>query len=233
MTSREGIGDGLAGRLGGVRRRTAQKGGRDFLRALVEKKSCCLRKLGGSRAGEVRFGRFLRNPSVTKEEMLRATAAATGARVADRKVLVIQDTSELNFSAHAVSKQGFGTVGNGRDIGFFIHPQLVVDALTGGIIGLAGASVVNRLQGAATDRRKRGPDEKESRRWLAGAQTAGAVLGAAAEITVVADRESDIYDEFARRPANVHLLTRAAQDRALADGSRLFAFASALPEAMR
>lgn len=209
------------------------KRGRDFLSALVEKKSCCLRKLGGSRAGEVRFGRFLRNPGVTKEEMLRATAAATGAPVAARKVLVLQDTSELNFSTHALSKQGFGTVGNGKDIGFFIHPQLVVCALTGGIIGLAGASVINRTGGAATDRRKRAADDKESRRWLLGAQTAGDVLGAAEEITVVADRESDIYDEFARRPANVHLLTRLAQDRALVDGGRLFALAGALPEAMR
>jgi hypothetical protein len=67
---------------------------------------------------------------------------------------------------------------------------------------------------------------KESRRWLSGAQTAGEVLAQAAEITVVADRESDIYDEFARRPANVHLLTRLAQDRALVDGGGLIAFAA-------
>ena len=29
-------------------------------------------------------------------------------------------------------------------------------------------------------------------------------------ITMVGDRESDIYDLFARRPANVHLLCRSA-----------------------
>jgi hypothetical protein len=230
---REGAFNDLARGIGVVRRRTAQKGGRDFLGALVERKTCCLRKLGGSRAGEVRFGRFLRNPNVTKEEMLRATAGATGARVAGRQVLVIQDTSELNFSGHVLSKQGFGTVGNGVDIGFFIHPQLVVDALTGGIIGLAGASVINRLEGAKPNRHKRKADDKESRRWLQGARTAGEALAQAAEITVVADRESDIYDEFARRPANVHLLTRLAQDRALANGGRLFAFAAALPEKLR
>jgi len=175
----------------------------------------------------------LRNASVTKEEMLATSAAATGARAKGRKLLVIQDTSELNFSGHALSKRGFGSVGNGKDIGFFIHPQLVVDALTGGVLGLAGARMINRTGGAASDRRKRQADEKESHRWLLGAQSAGAVLSAAAEITVVADRESDIYDEFARRPANVHLLTRVAQDRALADGGRLFAFAAALPETMR
>ncbi len=165
--------------------------------------------------------------------MPRPVLASTGARVAGRSVLVILDTSELNFSSHALSKQGFGTAGNGADIGFFIHPQLVADALTGGIIGLAGASVINRLEGAATGRRKRKADDKESRRWLMGAQTAGEVLAQAAEITAAAGRESGIYNEFACRAANVHLLTRLAQARALAGGGRLFSFAAALPERMR
>jgi len=106
-----------AWRLGVVRRRTAQKGGRDFLAAIVERKTCCLRKLGGGRAEEVRFGRFLRNDAVTKEEMLRTAGAATGLKAGARHVLVIQDTSELNFSSHGLSKNGFGTVGNGVDTG--------------------------------------------------------------------------------------------------------------------
>jgi hypothetical protein len=43
-----------------------------------------------------------------------------------------------------------------------------------------------------------------------------------ASITVVADRESDIYEAYAYRPANVHVLTRAAQNRCLASGDYLF-----------
>lgn len=200
---------------------------------MVEKQTTCIRKLGGSRAGEMRFGRFLRNPAVTSHEMLTTAGQATGARVGGRRVLVIQDTTELNFSAHKESKRGFGTVGNGVDIGFFVHPQLVVDAATGGLIGLAGASILNRTQGVTTARRKRSLENKESRRWLAGAETASAVLANALEVTVVADRESDIYEEFARRPANVHLLTRAAQDRAIVEGGCLFAFAAGLAERTR
>lgn len=207
-----------------------RKGGAVFLAALAEKQTTCVRKLGGSRAGEVRFGRFLRNPAVTKEEMLAAAGLATGARVGGRRVLVLQDTTELNFAAHAASKRGFGTVGNGIDIGFFLHPQVVVDALTGGIVGLAGAGILNRTERPTRPRRARTLGEKESRRWLEGAETAGRVLAEALEITVVGDRESDIYEEFARRPANVHLLTRAAQDRVIAEGGRLFAFAAGLPD---
>lgn len=165
--------------------------------------------------------------------MLATTGLATGSRVGGRRVLVLQDTSELNFSGHAASKRGFGTVGNGIDIGFFLHPQVVVDAQTGGLIGLAGAGIHNRTERPSEDRRKRSLAQKESQRWLDGAETAGRVLAAALEITVVGDRESDIYEEFARRPANVHLLTRAAQDRALAEGGYLFAFAAGLPERTR
>jgi hypothetical protein len=200
---------------------------------MVEKQTSCLRKLGGTRAGEVRFHRFLHNPAVTVAEMLDRAGAATGERAGGRRVLVIQDTTELNFAGHQASKRGFGTVGNGVDIGLFLHPQLVLDARNGAIIGLAGAGLHNRNQRPEQPRRARALAEKESRRWLEGAETAGRVLAGALEITVVADRESDIYEEFARRPAHVHLLPRAAQDRAIEGGGRLFAFAAGLPERTR
>jgi hypothetical protein len=46
----------------------------------------------------------------------------------------------------------------------------------------------------------------------------------------VADRESDIYDMFARRPAGVHLLSRSAQDRMLASGMLLSKTIATWPE---
>ena len=76
-------------------------------------------------------------------------------------------------------------------------------------------------------------EDKESYRWLHAAEEASDVLAGAACITVVADRESDIYEQFARRPAGVQLLTRAAQDRSLADVGRLFATIDAWPEQHR
>jgi hypothetical protein len=50
---------------------------------------------------------------------------------------------------------------------------------------------------------------------------------------VVADREGDIYASFARRPAAVDLIVRAAQDRVLHDGTRLFAAPTSWPELAR
>src|SRR3546814_5428455 len=50
---------------------------------------------------------------------------------------------------------------------------------------------------------------------------------------MVADREGDVYEDFACKPGAVEVLCRAAHDRLLADGSHLFARAETLPEAGR
>jgi hypothetical protein len=175
----------------------------------------------------------LHNEDVTVAATLAHAADEVGRRAAGRDVLVIQDTTEINYSRHANSKRGFGTVGNGEDIGLFLHPLLVVDAQTGGVLGLAGCQIMNRRRRRTTAAAERPLAQKESRRWLEGARQAGRVLTAAASVTVVADRESDIYEEFAYRPDNVHLLTRAAQDRLLTDGRHLFEAASGFAEAAR
>ncbi|MGP9814673.1 transposase, partial [Rhodopseudomonas sp. NSM] len=60
-------------------------------------------------------------------------------------------------------------------------------------------------------------------RWLdATRAAAGLVAAGAACVTVIADREGDIYDEFACRPAETELLIRAHHDRALEGGGRLY-----------
>lgn len=199
-----------------------RKVGRDFMAAVAALRTVCLRKLGGNRRGEMRFGRFLHNDAVTVREMIETAACAAGLSAAGRHVLAIQDTSEINFEAHVRSKEGFGTVGNGTDIGLFLHPLIAVDAEHGGIIGLAGAEIMNRTGGKVTDRKARALEDKESQRWLNGLNTAANVLHGADMVTVIADRESDVYGLFAERGERTHLLVRAAQNRALDDGGKLF-----------
>jgi hypothetical protein len=66
-------------------------------------------------------------------------------------------------------------------------------------------------------------EQKESHRWLKGGARAKAVLAEASMVTVIDDREADIYEKWDRLPdARTQLLTRASRDRALADGGRLF-----------
>jgi len=203
-------------------RRLACVGGA-LLAAMQRKRTLCVHRLAKDRNQAIQFGRFLDNPAVTTQEMLASVGRLSGERAAGRHVLAIEDTTELHFPTHTASKRGFGKGGNGEDLGLFLHPVLAVDAATAGVIGLVDCMVLNRTAGKVSDRRGRSAEEKESRRWLAGAEIAGERLAEAAQITVVADRESDVYDLFARRPPQVHLLCRSAQDRCLVGGEPLSA----------
>lgn len=213
-------------------RRLACVGGA-LLAAMQRKRTFCLHRLAKDRNQTIQFGRFLANPAVTAREMLATTARLTNRRAAGRHVLAIMDTTELDFPNHAASKRGFGNCGNGEHPGLFLHPVLAVDADKAGVIGLLDCAVVNRTEGKVSDHKQRGADDKESRRWLHGAEMAADGLADAAMITVVGDRESDIYDLFARRPANVHLLCRSAQARAITSGGLLPAYCATLPEQAR
>src|SRR5208283_323393 len=181
--------------------------GDSLLAAMQKQRTMCLHALAENRSQARQFHRFLDNAAVSMREMLVHAGRQTAERAAGRHVLAITDTSELNYATHTGRKRGFGTVGNGQDLGVLVHPVIAVDAEQGGLIGLVGAEVINRPEGqgplAATAKaetlKRRPADEKESRRWLAGAETAGAVLADAAMITMVEDRDGDIYDQSAGR----------------------------------
>jgi Transposase DDE domain len=162
----------------------------------------------------------------------RAMLVAAAAK--GRHVLAIQDTSEINYQAQSGRKRDLGTVGNGTDVGLFVHPVLAVDAQTQECLGLVDAQVWRRTEGKAENYRCLPIEEKESYRWVKGGEEAKAVLAEAGMVTVIDDREGDIYEKWARLPdERTHLLTRACRDRSLADGGRLFAGLAQLPEAHR
>ena len=204
--------------------------------ALVARPGSCIRRLAGTRAREIQFTRFLRNGSVTATEMAAHAAERTANRAAGRDVVVIQDTSELALGGRRAKANGYGPVGKGGALrGLLLHAVLTVDAGTGGVLGLVDAKVWNRKGGKVTDRRSRKTSNKESQRWLDGTIRAGEVLAAAAQITGVSDRESDIYEHFARRPDNVHLIVRACQNRKIETDDTdqvdlLFSHVDGLPE---
>ena len=149
---------------------------------------------------------------------------------AGRHVLVIQDTSEINYESQRGRKRGLGTVGNGRDVGLFVHPMLAVDAERGHCLGLLDVQVWRRLKAKSKNYRSQPIEEKESYRWLKGPQRAKAALGQAEMVTVIDDREGDIYEKWDRLPdRRTHLLTRASRDRAVVGGGTLFAAMEQLP----
>jgi hypothetical protein len=199
----------------------------------VARPGSCIREIaGGQRRAEVGFARFLRNRAVTIAALSAAAASRTAARVAGRDILAIQDTSEIILGGAKVRGKGFGPVGKGGNLGgVLLHPVLAVDARSGELLGLVDVSVWNRDKGKVGGRADRSIGDKESQRWQNGARRAGEVLGQAARITNVSDRESDIYGDFAHKPDNVDLIVRAEHNRRIEGGKLLFDHADGLPEA--
>jgi hypothetical protein len=196
---------------------------------MVERGSVCLRRLaGGWRAAEVRFGRFLAHRKVTLERLIAGWSERTVVAAAGRRhVLAIQDTTELCFRTSEQRRRGLGEIGKGGGRGALLHAMLALDAESGSCLGLVGGTIWTRHGGRVTvPHEKRPLAARESHRWLTTAATARQVLAGAAMVTVVADRESDIYDEWGRLPApaaGFHLLTRVMHDHCLADGGSLSA----------
>ena len=207
----------LLGHFGDARRRRV---GIDLLARLmaVGPAGGSVRYLGGKRAGEIRFGRFLANPKVTAAEMLATAAASTRALTPGRHILAIQDTTGLRDDGERVSLN--------------LHPTIAMDATNGALLGLIAAVLLPRDgSAAAVHCNKRAFREKESYRWLASEEAAATLLAAgAASVTVVGDREGDIYEDFALRPPGVEVLFRAHHNRKLADGGSLFSRPAAWAE---
>ena len=178
-----------------------------------------VRALGQHRAGEMRLFRFLHNERVTPEEMVRTARARTLAGVKGRHILAIQDTTSLRDHS------------NTSRCSLHLHPTIAVDAVDGTLLGVLDAQFLSRSGGQRATTGKRAFEHKQSRRWLDATLASEAVAEAGAiSVTMVSDREGDIYEAFALRPAQVEQIVRVQQDRRLADGTLLSGCLDGVPE---
>ena len=199
---------------------------------MVSTGSVVLRTLGGTRGGEVAAQRWLSSSRVSMSSIVEAASVRTVEACAGRRVVVAQDTTEINFDRWA-RRQGLGPGGNGKTPGFFIHPLVAVDIEQEAVLGLVGAEIWTRGDERVASRRSRAIEDKESLRWIEGARMAAERLPLAAQLVVVSDQEADIWLHFTRCPEGADLLVRARHDRALADGGSLFCAPQAWPELAR
>lgn len=197
---------------------------------MVAGKDVCLRRLSkGDRALEVRFNRFLGHDKVTPERIIESWSESTVAAVEGRHVLAIQDTSEIHFNTTARRRRGLGEIGKGNHHGVLLHPMLAVDADTGACLGLLSGEVWTRQGRRTVSHDKRDLSDKESQRWIATALAAKPLLRTAAMVTVLGDRESDIFALYASGAEHqFHVIARSMHDRKLADQTGLYAACDAV-----
>jgi hypothetical protein len=174
---------------------------------------------------QMSFYRFFNNERVTEKALIGCMEDHCLKHCAGLKeAVLIEDTSEINLERHRnriTDREGLGPVGNGKDLGFFCHPTIVTDPKNRAVIGAIDLHIWVREEGkerkAEKEKRhsERKPlEEKESCRWAERAVVARERLSGVPVVTVVQDREGDIYESYAiLKEHDVNWVIRANHDR--------------------
>jgi len=165
--------------------------------------------------------RFFDHAGVTSRAILQPHQEQTRQRAAAQKtVLVVQDTTGLNFADHPATR-GLGLVGSGPHgaLGMWLHSSLAFTP-EGAALGLVAVQswVRDPKQfGKAAQRHRRPIEEKESYRWLQSFQATvqWADDNPGTQFINIADREGDLYELFAlaAQHPEVGVLVRARHKR--------------------
>jgi hypothetical protein len=207
--------------------------GADFARA----PAASLPEASGSWKATKAAYRFFDNERVSAQVLLEPHQFQTGRRMAAHStVLVVQDTTGLNFEDHPAT-EGLGLVGAGRQgaLGMWLHSSLAF-APAGAALGVVAVEWWVRDPkefGKAVRRHERPIEEKESFRWLKSYQATVrcARENPGTQFINIADREGDLYELFALagQHPGVGVLVRAHHERRGQCGSTLSEMLAAQP----
>ena len=198
---------------------------------MVKKKTVIINQLSEERRELVGYSRFLNNDVVNWKNIYKEKSKDINKLSDGKHVLVINDTTEFNYESHRnyinIKDRELGPVGNDKDIGFFCHPGLVIEASNGVSLGYSYLKIWNRSfdkkDKYTRDYKKQAIEEKESYRWIDCGLKSKELLSSASKITIIADRESDIFEEFIEVPdERTGLIIRSRGDRALIEGDSLY-----------
>jgi hypothetical protein len=193
---------------------------------MLDKNTTILNQLAEDRSDLVGFSRFLSNDKITTDSLVKSAIHRCSQLVDGRDVLVINDTTDFNFRGHQnildAADKDIGPMCNEGDIGFYLHPALVVDAEQGLSLGFSYIKIWNRpynhKKKLERNYKSQPLEKKESYRWVECGLESKKNLSKASHLTIIADRESDIYQEFALLPdLKTDLIIRSCQDRRLDD----------------
>jgi len=176
---------------------------------------------------QISFYRFFSNDRVKEEDLISCAQihCSTQCRGSNH-LLLIEDSTELNMEKHRnriASKEALGLTGNNVDLGFFCHPTLVVNPADASIMGIIDLHLWCRQedkQDKEARKYKSLPfEDKESYRWAERAIVSRKRLEEVETVTVIQDREGDIYESFCRlRNADVDWIVRSAHNRLTTEG---------------
>ncbi len=214
-----------------------EKRAADVLNKLTLGRNSSLRQITSTDAEQKSFYRLFNNESFTESAIEQSIVQRCGELSEGRHLLCIQDTCEFNFTAQQgriKSKSGLGTTSKEGILGFMLHSCLVIDANKETALGFSSIKTWER-DPEKPNRHIRNYsnlpiEEKESYKWIDAANKTKSLCDSAKSITIICDRESDIYDLLASIPdSKVNLIIRSSFNRSLTDGTKLTDHLNPLP----
>ena len=143
--------------------------------------------------------RFFDNKSVQPESILEPHLAATKRRMQEHSVvLLVQDTTELDYTAHPPKDARCLNQENRHGLYDHTHLAVTPSGLSLGVVGVEYLDRAPEELGKSKERSKLPIEEKESMRWLTGHRLACELARdcPSTHMVSVADREADLYDIF-------------------------------------
>ena len=163
------------------------------------------------------FYRMVNAPRSTLENLQSGHRDRTRARMAatPNRVLVVHDTTEIDFTDHPAVHEQLGPIGTGGGVGLLQHNSLAFDPEGKQILGLVYQQLERRQPRPQHETRQERAlrPHKESRLWLAGFRGVGPSPAASRWIDVC-DRGADYFEAMQQsRQLGHDFLIRIRQDR--------------------
>lgn len=176
--------------------------------------------------------RFFDNDQISMDAILQPHFDATEQRLGSHPiVLVVQDTSPLNYTHHPMT-EGLGPINTIKDksIGLLLHDTMAFTP-QGTPLGLLDVQCWARDPAEAGKRHQRYNktiEEKESFKWIKSYRNVCAVQARCpqSQLIVIADREADIHELFAehmqtRKRAELLIRAEKSRNRNVSDNKQI------------
>jgi hypothetical protein len=200
-----------------------------FLNSIIMNGSAVVNQNSSKHSEKIGSYRMLNNTKCGENELSRALYTSCRNNIIGQHLLCIQDTTQINYYSHRDRIKGLdANIGriDKTTLGYLCHPTLVMDADKNIPIGFCSVKLWNREwekpEKAYQAYKKLPIEEKESFRWISSVTESRKNLPNEAIITVIADREADIYEALCSIPReNTHLLIRSSSNRLICQDNML------------
>jgi hypothetical protein len=200
-----------------------------FLSSLIINGSAIVNKSSAKYTQKIGSYRMLNNTKCGEKELSKALYNSCERNIHGQHLLCIQDTTQVDYFSHKGRIKDLdanvGRIDNAT-FGYLCHPMLVIDADKNMPIGFCSVKLFNREWEkpikSSIAYKKLSIELKESFRWISSVTESRKNLPKEAIVTVIADRESDIYEALCSIPReNTHLLIRSSSNRLICQDDML------------